>query len=260
MASFSKEDGRSIVDLLECPVCLTTMKPPMYQCRSGHSVCGECKERVKHCPTCRGAFIDTRNRIAEELANKVRYPCKNTFHGCNEKAYLKDMEKHESVCPHRMYHCLVAKDNGCTWTGKRSDLLRHTKKKHDKNIVRRQLCKLKHNKLNFFQRYTYSKIFLLRGEIFWLRSDLDPLKRKLYEAVQYIGPAENASKYAYEHRFVSPSGDKKFTYVNAVKSDTADLMNIQELQKCFVMDYDTLKLFAQNGKDLNYTVKVCKQD
>jgi E3 ubiquitin-protein ligase SIAH1 len=99
-----------------------TMKPPIYQCRRGHSVCAECKERIVRCPTCEWALLNMRNLIADELANKVKYPCRNAFRGCNEKPRLKDMEKHESVCTHRMYHCLVAEDNGSTWTGPRAQI------------------------------------------------------------------------------------------------------------------------------------------
>jgi E3 ubiquitin-protein ligase SIAH1 len=176
MASFSKEDGTSIVDLLECPVCLTTMKPPIYQCRSGHSVCGECKERVEDCPTCRGAFIDTRNRIVEELAYKVRYPCINKFRGCNEKAQHKDMEKHESVCPHRMYHCLVAKDNGCTWTGPHSDIVAHTEQKHDKNIVRSDFVNSHTTNLISFNNINIQTYLLSVGRYFG--SDLNVILRE----------------------------------------------------------------------------------
>jgi E3 ubiquitin-protein ligase SIAH1 len=260
MASLTEEDGMSIVDLLECPVCLRTMKPPMYQCLNGHSVCGECKSRKMGCPTCRGKIIDTRNRIVEELAYKVRYPCINKVRGCYENTHLKDMEKHESVCPHRMYHCLVDKDNGCTWTGKRSDILPHTEEKHNEFIYRWDCNLIVDEGFNFNEQWKFSNIILFRGEIFWYRSELDPLKRMLYEAVQYIGPEENASKYAYKHTLVSPSGDKKWTFQNVVKCETDELENMRDLRECFVMDYDTLKMFAQDGKAFKFTVEMCKEE
>jgi hypothetical protein len=77
--------------------------------------------------------------------------------------------------------------------------------------------------------------------------------------VQYIGPEDNASNYAYEHRLVSPSGDQKLTFLNVVKSETNKLTNIHELRKCFVMDYDTLENFIQNNKAFEYTVKMCRK-
>lgn len=259
MASLSLEDGRTILSLLECPVCLYTMKPPIFQCQNGHSICSECKPGLLKCPTCRGALIDTRNLLAEELAYKVIYPCKNTVRGCCEKVSLEDMKKHEIACPHRMYECLVAKDNGCTWTGCRSDILRHMEEKHGKYIYRSDLCSFKYEEFNFLQECKFSCIFSSCGEIFWFRSKRDPEKRKIYEAVQYIGPKENASKYAYEHRLVSPSGDQKLTFVNVVTSDTDELKNIYDMRKCFIIDYDTLEIFTQNGKTFEYKIKMCRQ-
>jgi hypothetical protein len=110
----------------------------------------------------------------------------------------------------------VAKDNGCTWTGMCSDILPHTEEKHDKYIYRSDLRSFKHEEFNFLQQCKFSGIFSFCGEIFWFRSERDLVKRMLYEAMQYIGPEENASKYAYEHMLVSPSGDKKLIFENAV--------------------------------------------
>eukprot|EP00092_Neocalanus_flemingeri_P020769 GFUD01022504.1.p1 GENE.GFUD01022504.1~~GFUD01022504.1.p1 ORF type:complete len:259 (+),score=55.79 GFUD01022504.1:46-822(+) len=44
----------------ECPICFEEMKPPtrIIQCRSGHLICQQCKERpqVVICPTCKQEF------------------------------------------------------------------------------------------------------------------------------------------------------------------------------------------------------------
>jgi hypothetical protein len=170
------------------------------------------------------------------------------------------MKKHESVCPHRMYHCLVGKEDGCSWTGPRSAILPHTEDKHEKYIYRLGLCAFKYEKFNFFHEFKISFIFSFCGEIFWFRSKRDPQKKRLYEVVQYIGPEDNASKYAYEHRLVSPSGDQKLTFVNVVKSETDELKDIHELRKCFVMEYDALEMFIQNDTPFEYTVKMCRQN
>jgi hypothetical protein len=210
-----------------------------------------------YCPTCWGPFSFFRNRLAEALASKVIYPCKYTVHGCNEKAPLRAMKKHESVCPHRMYHCLVGEEDGCIWTGPRSDILRHTEEKHGDDCIYRSFpCEFYYETFNILEEYYFSSIFSFCGEIFWVRSESDPQNRKLYEVVQYIGPEDNASKYAYEHRLVSPSGEQKLTFVNVVKSETDELEDIYESRKCFVMEYDTLKMFIQNDTAFKYTVKM----
>ena len=43
-----------IRDLLECPVCMDTIKSvPIYQCANGHVICKDCIEKLNSCPICR---------------------------------------------------------------------------------------------------------------------------------------------------------------------------------------------------------------
>ena len=43
-----------IRDLLECPVCMETIKSvPVYQCANGHVICKDCIEKLDNCPICR---------------------------------------------------------------------------------------------------------------------------------------------------------------------------------------------------------------
>ncbi|PSN45752.1 hypothetical protein C0J52_13792 [Blattella germanica] len=249
----------SIVNLLECPVCMDTMRPPIFQCQNGHSICNKCKPGLTKCPTCRGALITTRNLLAEQLAYKVVYFCPNKDRGCFENVSLEDMKKHETSCPYRMYECLVGKDSGCAWVGRRSEILRHMEEKHSKYIYRSDLCSFKYEEFSFLQECKFSCIFSSCGEIFWYRSKRDPERRKLYEIVQYIGPKENASKYVYEHRMVSPDGDQRLTFSNVVRCDTDDFKKMCDTRKCFIIEYDTLEMFAQNGKTFEYQIKMARQ-
>ncbi|URE27662.1 hypothetical protein MUK42_12992 [Musa troglodytarum] len=55
----------SMHKLLECPVCLNAMYPPIHQCSNGRTLCSGCKPRVhSRCPTCR-----------HELGNIRPYTC-----------------------------------------------------------------------------------------------------------------------------------------------------------------------------------------
>lgn len=56
-----------ILHFFECPVCKNFMKPPIYQCNSGHSICNLCRPRLEKCPTCRSMFGNTRNYSLEGL-------------------------------------------------------------------------------------------------------------------------------------------------------------------------------------------------
>lgn len=44
---------QSVIQLLECPVCLETIPPPAFQCCNGHVLCGRCRARADRCPVCR---------------------------------------------------------------------------------------------------------------------------------------------------------------------------------------------------------------
>lgn len=39
--------------LLECPVCLESVQPPVWQCCHGHLLCSGCRARSDRCPLCR---------------------------------------------------------------------------------------------------------------------------------------------------------------------------------------------------------------
>ena len=44
-------DTNQILTLLECPVCLDHITPPIKQCIKGHLVCTDCFPHLPHCPT-----------------------------------------------------------------------------------------------------------------------------------------------------------------------------------------------------------------
>jgi len=62
---------------LECPVCLYTMEPPIYQCPEGHLICATCKPKLKKCPECRIGYntdsIPFRFRLHDTPDKRHRY-------------------------------------------------------------------------------------------------------------------------------------------------------------------------------------------
>lgn len=61
---------QSVIQLLECPVCLETIPPPTFQCCNGHVLCGRCRARADRCPVCR-VSLGPRGRclLADKLHN-----------------------------------------------------------------------------------------------------------------------------------------------------------------------------------------------
>jgi len=60
-------ETESVLSLLECPVCLDHIVPPVRQCVKGHLVCSDCFPRLPHCPTCRGEMWKERNLAMEQV-------------------------------------------------------------------------------------------------------------------------------------------------------------------------------------------------
>eukprot|EP00919_Chromeraceae_sp_WS-2016_P050231 GHVR01119130.1.p1 GENE.GHVR01119130.1~~GHVR01119130.1.p1 ORF type:complete len:188 (+),score=34.97 GHVR01119130.1:85-564(+) len=105
------------LELLECCVCCEAMIPPIFQCREGHMLCGDCKVKVKQCPVCRSETIDIRNRGMERLAESIdEIACKYSSYGCRTQVKYTCKKEHESKCSFRPFNCLHS-CQGCTFEG-----------------------------------------------------------------------------------------------------------------------------------------------
>lgn len=56
-----------------CPVCLEAMTIPIFQCKSGHSLCNNCTKKLypPFCPMCRQDMTQVRNWQLEDVISKV---------------------------------------------------------------------------------------------------------------------------------------------------------------------------------------------
>ncbi|RRT48423.1 hypothetical protein B296_00049645 [Ensete ventricosum] len=77
----------SVRELLECPVCLNAMYPPIHQCSNGHTLCSGCKPRVHNrCPTCRHELGNIRCLALEKLGTAPVYIAFLRFMGDDNEA------------------------------------------------------------------------------------------------------------------------------------------------------------------------------
>ncbi|XP_077284598.1 uncharacterized protein LOC143910099 [Arctopsyche grandis] len=65
-----------ILRALECPICVSTVRPPAVQCSRGHVLCAPCRAPLAACPICRTALgaaggPPLRNLLADEVYNCV---------------------------------------------------------------------------------------------------------------------------------------------------------------------------------------------
>lgn len=128
MAIMSK---RSLEKILECLVCMDTIRPPIFQCKEGHLLCSQCRSKLPRCPACRdavGLACGVRNRALEQLAREFEFRCQ--FPGCSEQILYDHLNKHEQRCEFAPLTCPHASSQ-CDWTGSSADdVLKHLIQKH----------------------------------------------------------------------------------------------------------------------------------
>ncbi|XP_022815881.1 uncharacterized protein LOC111349136 isoform X2 [Spodoptera litura] len=226
-----QEFNQSLLRLLECPVCLEWMEPPMSQCRRGHLVCGRCRARLASCPVCRTAFSSVRNRAMEGVADMLRYPCR---HGCGREVRLRRRAPHEASCGARRYHCPAPP---CA----RHPPLPHHDLAHHFQCKHLPILKIgaKHKfsmKVNSEQHDTW--LIMALDEYFHLRVDVDIRTWGVIVYVSYIGPKRKAKHYVYEVSVVGQHNSRSVTYKRATHSDLeSSSLNVSR-QDCFHLTLD----------------------
>jgi E3 ubiquitin-protein ligase SIAH1 len=243
-----------LLGVLECPVCMEYMVPPISLCESGHNICDRCKPQLPVCPTCRKPFLaNTRNIALESLADGVDYPCRNE--GCFEIYPLHIIAQHEVVCPHRPYECPMAQGSHCVWKGPLSLMNKHVMEVHRRYV---RLGAESTSVLNDVSKTPgYSLVIFAFEQVFLQRSRLHD--GKFYSAVQYIGPKENASKYRYEFQLSTGNEHQKLIVGHLVHSSSEDLQSVNKAGNCVRLDYDVIKRFMYEDK-LPYKLRLFKTD
>lgn len=129
-------DNLGILSILECPVCMEYMVPPIYQCHNQHLLCSDCHKKQTICPVCRLKLEGDRNTCMEKVTEYISYPCRNEGSGCNAMLRLFEKQNHEKICvAHGQHHCLLPmiEENGlpCVWIGRVEEADGHIRQKHN---------------------------------------------------------------------------------------------------------------------------------
>ncbi|XP_008786897.2 E3 ubiquitin-protein ligase DIS1-like isoform X1 [Phoenix dactylifera] len=192
----------SVYELLECPVCLNAMYPPIHQCSNGHTLCSGCKSRVfNKCPTCRHELGNIRCLALEKVAASLELPCKYQNFGCNGIYPYYCKLKHESLCVYRPYNCPYA-GSDCTVVGDIPHLVSHLKDDHKVDM---------HNGSSFNHRYVRSNpdevenatwmltVFSCFGQYFCLHFEAFQMAMApVYTAfLRFMGDESEAKNYSY---------------------------------------------------------------
>ncbi|KAL7616770.1 E3 ubiquitin-protein ligase SINAT2 [Lactuca sativa] len=192
----------AVHDLLECPVCLGIMHPPIHQCPNGHTICVVCKSKVQNsCPICRQELGNIRCLALEKVAESIELPCKYHYLGCHDIFPYHSRIRHEENCKYRGYNCPYA-GTECYVTGDIPFLVAHLKTDHNVDM---------HDGSTFNHRYVKPNpheienatwmltIFNCFGYQFCLHFEAFHLgMAPVYMAfLRFMGDENDASKFSY---------------------------------------------------------------
>ncbi len=164
-AALGTVNNEELLQLLECPVCLDHITPPIKQCVKGHLVCNECFPRLPHCPTCRSAMNQERNLAIEQIARLLKYPCRYYPMGCREVFILSKKGAHEQDCPYLQLKCPF--HGQCAFNGSLKDVVPHLASDHAVTPVPVQPSgTLFYRAKHFYRRNVWNFIYSWDGNLF----------------------------------------------------------------------------------------------
>ncbi|KAA8549613.1 hypothetical protein F0562_001369 [Nyssa sinensis] len=192
----------AVHDLLECPVCLNLMYPPIHQCPNGHTICLNCKAKVHNsCPICQQELGNIRCLALEKVAESLELPCRYRSLGCQDIFPFHSRRGHEQNCRYRPYNCPYAGAE-CSVTGDIQFLVTHLKDDHQVDM---------HDGCTFNHRYVKSNpqevenatwmltVFNCFGHQFCLHFEAFHLgMAPVYMAfLRFMGDDHEAKKFSY---------------------------------------------------------------
>lgn len=239
----NKEWIEKLQQLLCCPVCYEMIRPTVDICSNGHSVCLKCRCRLTQCPICSADFVKAKNIMLAQIAEYVKYPCPNTVGGCKEVYYLRDEERHLKKCGYIVHRCKI--DN-CDWIGKKEELRTHVETIHQEDIWKKDWNfagsrKFEHNDASSDE---FGKLLVIEKELFWMLSNYDCEKKKLFKSFQYIGPKETAKKFNYQICLKSADDRRQFLFKSTMDDDLRNGSDVFDSPNCTVIDFSVLKSFS----------------
>ncbi|CAH0564812.1 unnamed protein product [Brassicogethes aeneus] len=254
--------------IMQCPICLETMKSPITQCMGGHSMCGDCikANNITKCPTCRGAISKIRNfqleQLIEGIQKVLKLQCCYHSKGCTYSLSVAKKESHELECKYRNFICEGHKFAKwkCQWSGTLEEMYKHFKKDH----INQQLSFKSEADMKFDLSRNYSDVqmitYLEGGQYFFYKHRVDVKAEKIYWAFQFIGPKNQAECYYYEFE-VANGPIKKFKVTEICRSDVVSADKIFEKGQCVVIPFEVMRNFMdeENVSHFRYRLMSIKK-
>lgn len=177
----------NVIEKLKCSECGSYLScAPIMMKSDGNSVCGRCELPEEELP---GA----RNKVYEEVASVVSFPCRYREEGCSKKLPWDNVKQHEEQCDFRIYECPVIPNGTCSWTGTHSQLLDHYKDDHP-DLVLDYPCKLSPDLTRDGEENFLMTVF---GFIFLVQVKLSASAGKMWHCVRYLGNSAYTANFDY---------------------------------------------------------------
>ncbi|XP_027075917.1 E3 ubiquitin-protein ligase SINAT2 [Coffea arabica] len=247
----------AVHDLLECPVCMNLMYPPILQCPNGHTLCSNCKCKVRCCPVCRRELGNIRCLALEKIAESLELPCRYQIFGCQDIFPYHSRLRHEQLCQFRLYNCPYAGAE-CSVTGDIEYLVAHLKNDHNVDM---------HDGCTFNHRYVKSNpqevenatwmltVFNCFGHQFCLHFEAFHLgTAPVYMAfLRFMGTDEDAEKFCYSLE-VGGKG-RKLTWQGVPRSIRDSHITVRDSLDGLII-YRSMALYFSGGNMKELKLKV----
>jgi hypothetical protein len=239
-----KEFDEKILQYFECPVCKTLMKPPIYQCKFGHSFCSNCRPKLEKCPNCRALFGTTRNYSLEGLTAGISYSCMYHHLGCEETLMVNELDKHEAICPFKPYPCPL---DDCSFRGTHSNIGKHLDENHKDRVIAADFYKttVEFRLEQMIDFYNYQQKFYMVFDENIFRLSFKRNSDYSFWAVEVLRKKDDDSVFIYDIGIIDMrKPDRKLIRCDLCFTDT----NCEELfKKCILFPNNILASYACNG-------------
>lgn len=233
-----------MLHFFECPVCKMFMKPPIFQCQSGHSVCNVCRPRLEKCPTCRAIFGSTRNYSLEGLTSGVYYPCAYHDQGCTESGTANQIVKHERECMLKPLSCPFA---NCSSTGNRITITTHLINFHSDSVISSGSSTYS-DSFRLDPNSSYTKLYdrkciIVYNHIF--RVCCKRIAEYCLWAVEVFGANSASKMFVYEVAIIDTRRPEK----KLIKSDycLSDVSEEELFKRCIIFPCSALSSYSNCG-------------
>jgi len=248
---------RRSLDMLECPICLEFMLPPIFQCREGHTFCSDCKQHLNACPTCRGEIEDIRCRVLESIAESLDdMPCKYLKFGCRACVNYSSKKEHESNCTYRPFKCSDI-NVSCSFEGPSDALVHHLTLEHRYEHLETNQISFTCTSLNatvysssteepFNCQYLWQKqIYSCFDKHFILRI----LRKVDFEIAQFHISllALHSKHHCHRYAITAQGNHRKFSFEGPVWTIRKGFKEVERVRDCLILP-ENIALFLSGSK------------